>query len=107
MVQDGGRNRSLNPRPVPDLGNALMHRWTRDSPITYVEQMNKPMFILHGENDPRVKKEESERIVEKLKEKDVHVEYLFFDDEGHGFSKKENEMDANKRIRYFLDNVID
>jgi dipeptidyl aminopeptidase/acylaminoacyl peptidase len=84
-----------------------MHRWTRDSPITYVEQMNKPMFILHGENDPRVKKEESERIVEKLKEKDVHVEYLFFDDEGHGFSKKENEMEANKRIRYFLDNVID
>jgi dipeptidyl aminopeptidase/acylaminoacyl peptidase len=79
----------------------------RDSPITYVEQMNKPMFILHGENDPRVKKEESERIVEKLKEKDVHVEYLFFDDEGHGFSKKENEMEANKRIRSFLDNVID
>ncbi|MEL3973189.1 S9 family peptidase [Rossellomorea oryzaecorticis] len=79
----------------------------RDSPITYVEQMNKPMCILHGENDPRVKKEESERIVDKLKEKGVYVEYLLFDDEGHGFSKKANEMEAYTRIRSFLDTVID
>jgi acetyl esterase/lipase len=77
------------------------------SPITYVEQMNKPMFILHGKNDPRVKTEESERIAEKMKEKGIHAEYLHFEDEGHGFSKKNNEMEANKRIRLFLDRIFE
>jgi dipeptidyl aminopeptidase/acylaminoacyl peptidase len=78
----------------------------KDSPITYAEQMDKPMFILHGRNDPRVKKEESDRIAENLKDKGVRVEYLLFDDEGHGFSKKKNEMEAYKRIRTFLDTII-
>ncbi|XXM72550.1 prolyl oligopeptidase family serine peptidase [Lysinibacillus sphaericus] len=77
------------------------------SPITYVEQMNKPMFILHGKNDPRVKTEESERIAEKMKEKEIFFEYLYFEDEGHGFSKKKNEMEANKRIRIFLDRIFE
>lgn len=75
------------------------------SPITYVDQMSKPMFILHGKNDPRVKTEESERIVGKMKEKGISAEYLLFEDEGHGFSKKKNEMEANKRIRLFLDRI--
>ncbi|WP_175989436.1 S9 family peptidase [Bacillus sp. Marseille-Q1617] len=78
----------------------------KDSPITYIDHMNKPMFIIHGENDPRVKKEESERIVDSLKEKGIDVEYLLFDDEGHGFSKKKNEMEAYRRIRTFLANSI-
>jgi dipeptidyl aminopeptidase/acylaminoacyl peptidase len=79
----------------------------KDSPMTYVDDMSKPMFVLHGKNDPRVKTEESGRIVGTLKEKGVYVEYLLFDDEGHGFSKKDNEMDAYQRIRSFLDSVIE
>lgn len=79
----------------------------RDSPITYIDNMNSPMFIIHGENDPRVKTEESERIVSELKKKGVPVEYLVFHDEGHGFSKKKNEMRANKEIRKFLDGLVE
>ncbi|MBN8192901.1 S9 family peptidase [Bacillus sp. NTK074B] len=79
----------------------------RDSPITYIDHMNSPMFIIHGENDPRVKTEESERIVYELKNKGVAVEYLVFHDEGHGFSKKKNEMVANKEIRRFLDGLVE
>lgn len=79
----------------------------RDSPITYIDHMNSPMFIIHGENDPRVKTEESERIVSELKKKGVPVEYLVFHDEGHGFSKKKNEMRANKEIRKFLDGLVE
>ncbi|MCA1055754.1 alpha/beta fold hydrolase [Rossellomorea aquimaris] len=77
-----------------------------ESPITYLDGMDKPMFIIHGQNDPRVKTEESERIVNSLKGKGVRVEYLLFDDEGHGFSKKKNEMEANKRIKAFLDSLV-
>ncbi|MDX8342375.1 alpha/beta fold hydrolase [Rossellomorea sp. YZS02] len=79
----------------------------RDSPITYIDHMNSPMFIIHGENDPRVKTEESERIVNELKNKGVAVEYLVFHDEGHGFSKKKNEMRANEEIRRFLDGLVE
>ncbi|WP_044338794.1 S9 family peptidase [Rossellomorea aquimaris] len=78
----------------------------RDSPITYIHHMNAPMFIIHGQNDPRVKTEESERIVNHLKEKGIDVRYLLFEDEGHGFSKKRNEMKAYKEIRGFLDGLV-
>nr|WP_263628237.1 prolyl oligopeptidase family serine peptidase [Rossellomorea aquimaris] len=79
----------------------------RDSPITYIDHMNSPMFIVHGENDPRVKTEESERIVDQLTKKGIPVEYLLFSDEGHGFTKKKNEMQAYKAIRTFLDGLVE
>ncbi|UXH46188.1 alpha/beta fold hydrolase [Rossellomorea vietnamensis] len=77
----------------------------RDSPITYIDHMNSPMFIIHGENDPRVKTEESERIIEHLNQRGIDVNYLTFNDEGHGFSKKQNEMKACREIRGFLDRI--
>ncbi|MFI8684940.1 S9 family peptidase [Rossellomorea sp. NPDC077527] len=79
----------------------------RDSPITYIDHMNSPMFIVHGENDPRVKTEESARIVDQLTKKGIPVEYLLFSDEGHGFTKKKNEMQAYKAIRTFLDGLVE
>ncbi|BCB02587.1 S9 family peptidase [Bacillus sp. KH172YL63] len=78
----------------------------RDSPITYIEQMNAPMFIIHGQNDPRVKTEESEQIMHHLNKKGIDVEYLLFEDEGHGFLKKQNEIKAYEGIRAFLDKLI-
>jgi dipeptidyl aminopeptidase/acylaminoacyl peptidase len=79
----------------------------RDSPITYVDRINSPMFIIHGKNDPRVKSEESERIVDQLTKKGIAAEYLLFEDEGHGFSKKRNEMQAYKEIHRFLDGLVE
>ncbi|MGE6753767.1 S9 family peptidase [Rossellomorea sp. NPDC071047] len=102
---------------VPDSWKPLMNqlvgnpdkdydKLVRDSPITYVDHMNSPMFIIHGQNDPRVKIEESERIMSQLKEKGLDVKYLLFEDEGHGFSKKRNEIIAYKEIRAFLDRQV-
>jgi dipeptidyl aminopeptidase/acylaminoacyl peptidase len=101
---------------VPASWRPLMHQMVgnperdhdklvRDSPITYVDGMNSPMFIIHGKNDPRVKIEESECIVDHLKREGIDVEFLMFEDEGHGFSKKRNEMNAYREIRSFVDRL--
>jgi len=73
------------------------------SPLFHAEQIRKPMMVLQGANDPRVLKAESDEIVEAVKENNVPVEYVVFDDEGHGFTKKENEIEAYGKILDFLD----
>ena len=78
-------------------------RFIRDSPITYLDGMTKPMLVIQGAKDPRVVKEESDQIVAKLKEKGREVEYLVLDDEGHGFSKKENEIKVYSMMIEFMD----
>ena len=97
-------------KPLMDqlVGNPERHhdKLVRDSPITYVEHMNTPMFIIHGQNDPRVKTQESEQILNQLKKKGIDVGYLLFTDEGHEFSKKRNEMRAYKEIHGFLEKLI-
>jgi dipeptidyl aminopeptidase/acylaminoacyl peptidase len=79
---------------------------TADSPITYLDQMIKPMLVIQGANDPRVVKAESDQIVDALKSKGVDVEYMVLENEGHGFSKKENEMKVYRKGLEFLDRFI-
>jgi dipeptidyl aminopeptidase/acylaminoacyl peptidase len=61
---------------------------------------------MHGENDPRVPVEEAEQIAEKVAEQSVPVEKLIFEDEGHGFSKLENRIEAYSRMVEFLDEHV-
>ncbi|WP_255357882.1 S9 family peptidase [Geomicrobium sp. JCM 19037] len=77
-------------------------RFTRDSPITYLSSMTKPMLVVQGANDPRVVQEESDQIVEALRAQGSELDYLVLDDEGHGFSKKKNEINVTKKINEFL-----
>ena len=60
------------------------------SPLTNADKVKKPMLVVHGANDPRVPLSEAEQLVEILAGKDVPVWYLVANDEGHGFSKKQN-----------------
>lgn len=60
------------------------------SPLNQVAQMNKPLFVIQGANDPRVPQSESEQIVRALRAAGQQVWYLLARDEGHGFKKKEN-----------------
>ncbi|WP_247002486.1 S9 family peptidase [Halosolutus gelatinilyticus] len=76
------------------------------SPINNVERIEAPLFVLHGANDPRVPVGEAEQIVEKVDEQGVPVRKLIFDDEGHGFSKLENRIEAYSAIADFLDEHI-
>lgn len=73
------------------------------SPLFHAEKITKPLMVLQGANDPRVLKVESDEIVEAVKENNVPVEYIVFDDEGHGFVKKENEIKGYQAILEFLD----
>lgn len=60
------------------------------SPLTHAEKIQNPMLVVHGANDPRVPLSEAEQLVETLEDKEVPVWYLVANDEGHGFSKKQN-----------------
>lgn len=60
-------------------------------------------MVIQGANDPRVIKPESDEIVEAVRKNKVDVEYIVFDDEGHGFSKKKNQSEASAKILAFLD----
>lgn len=62
------------------------------SPITFVNQIVKPLLIAQGANDPRVKQAESEQIVDKMQKNNIPVTYVLFPDEGHGFRRPENRL---------------
>lgn len=72
------------------------------SPITHIDKVRCPMLVVQGTNDPRVPKEESDQVVERLRARGVPVEYMVFDDEGHGFTKRVNSDKAHARIVDFL-----
>ncbi|KAB1189094.1 MULTISPECIES: S9 family peptidase [Haloferax] len=75
------------------------------SPLNNVEKIRAPLFVLHGENDPRVPVSEAHQLVEEAR-KHAHVRELIFEDEGHGFSKLENRIDAYTQIADFLDEYV-
>ena len=72
------------------------------SPINKVDRITAPLMVLQGANDPRVKKHESDQIVEALRARGVPVEYIVKEDEGHGFVKPENRMDVYRAVEQFL-----
>jgi len=78
-------------------------RLHRISPLFHAENIQKPLMVLQGANDPRVLKQESDEIVEAVKKNGVPVEYVLFDDEGHGFRRKENRIKGYQAILVFLD----
>lgn len=76
------------------------------SPLFHADKITKPLIVLQGANDPRVIKPESDEIVDAIKKKNGVVEYVIFDNEGHGFTKKVNEIRGNKAILDFLDKYL-
>ena len=76
------------------------------SPTNNIENIAAPLFVLHGENDPRVPVGEAEQIVEDAREQGVPVRKLIFPDEGHGFSKLENRIEAYSAVVDFLDEHV-
>lgn len=76
------------------------------SPITFIKQIKAPLLVLHGNNDIRVPKEESEQVVALVQAQHGTVEVHFYPNEGHGFSKRENQIDALERTVSFLDRYL-
>ncbi len=76
------------------------------SPITHIDRMRAPLFIIHGANDPRVPLSEAEQIHDALTSRGVRAELLVYDDEGHGLAKLANRIDAYPRVVAFLAEVL-
>ena len=76
------------------------------SPLFHAKEIRMPLMVIQGANDPRVIKPESDEIVDAVKKNNVAVEYVVFDDEGHGFSKKKNQAEANAKVLQFLDKYL-
>ena len=81
-------------------------RLQRISPLFHAQNITKPLMVLQGANDPRVLQVESDEIVAAVKANGVPVEYVIFDDEGHGFVKKENQIKGYGQILEFLDKYL-
>jgi len=73
------------------------------SPINSLNKIDCPLMVVQGALDPRVVKAESDQVVETLKKHGREVEYLVFDDEGHGFLKQDNELKAYTSAASFLE----
>ncbi|HEY0514601.1 MAG TPA: prolyl oligopeptidase family serine peptidase [Thermoanaerobaculia bacterium] len=76
------------------------------SPLFHADQIERPLIVLQGENDPRVLKAESAEIVDAVKKKGVPVEFLLFPNEGHGFARKDTQEKAYQATLVFLDKYL-
>jgi dipeptidyl aminopeptidase/acylaminoacyl peptidase len=104
-------------KTAPPTWRRLMAQWIGDpdteadfmmerSPITYADQIVTPLFVIQGANDPRVVKNESDQIVERLRARGVEVKYDVYEDEGHGFTRRVNELKAMGDTAAFFEKYL-
>ncbi len=72
------------------------------SPINFVDQVKAPLLLLAGGNDPRCPKSEAQQVVDAIKKRGGTAEYKVYENEGHGFARVENQIDAYQRVADFL-----
>ena len=72
------------------------------SPLFFVDNIEIPMLVAQGANDPRVKQAEAEQVVAAMREKGIDYEYMLFEDEGHGFARPENRLKFYATAERFL-----
>ena len=86
-----------------DLGDPdVVADLERRSPLTYAGQISAPLLVVQGANDPRVPRAEADQIVKAARENGAEVRYEVFEDEGHGFTNRENDIKAHTVIVEFL-----
>jgi dipeptidyl aminopeptidase/acylaminoacyl peptidase len=90
------------------LGNPVKNKqiYAASSPITYMKNVTAPLLVLQGDNDPVVTKDQAEKVVDLLKKSGRTVEAHFYPGEGHGFDKREDQIDALERTVAWLDKYL-
>lgn len=83
----------------PEKDAAMLEAY---SPNLNADKIKAPLFIAQGANDPRVKKSESDQMVEAMQARGVEVEYMVKDNEGHGFRNEENRFEFYEAMEKFL-----
>ena len=76
------------------------------SPLFKAHQVIRPLLIAQGANDPRVKQAESDQMVAEMRKHNKAVEYLLFEDEGHGFAIPENRLKFFAATERFLSQYL-
>ncbi|MEO8612620.1 MAG: prolyl oligopeptidase family serine peptidase [Chloroflexota bacterium] len=102
---------------VPPFWQRMMRDWVGDptddremlierSPITYVDDVRVPMLIIQGAKDPRVVKSESDQMVERLKARGQDVRYYVDEEEGHGATRRVNQLKWWKMVANYLEEYL-
>ncbi|MGA8867318.1 MAG: S9 family peptidase [Candidatus Sulfotelmatobacter sp.] len=72
------------------------------SPINFIDRIEAPLLLLAGGHDPRCPKSETQQVVEAIRKRGGTVDYKIYENEGHGFARVDNQIDAYQRVADFL-----
>ncbi|MFF8764211.1 S9 family peptidase [Nocardiopsis dassonvillei] len=72
------------------------------SPISRVDDITAPVLLIHGANDVRVHRRNSDRVVDALRSRGAEVEYLLNETEGHWFTNPDSNIELYGRLERFL-----
>ena len=89
---------------LANMGDPVKNKalWEDRSPINFVDRIKAPLLILAGAHDPRCPQEEAKQVAEAVKKQGGTAELKVYENEGHGFARVENQIDAYKRVADFL-----
>lgn len=90
------------------MGDPLKNKalWEDRSPINFVDRIKAPLLLLAGGNDPRCPKSEAEQVADAVRKRGGVVDLKIYDNEGHGFARVENQIDAYTRVADFLKKYV-
>jgi len=94
----------LQQSDLATMGDVVKNKalYEERSPIDFIDQIKAPLLLLAGGHDPRCPKSETQQVVEAIKKRGGTVEYKIYENEGHGFARVENQIDAYRRVADFL-----
>jgi dipeptidyl aminopeptidase/acylaminoacyl peptidase len=94
----------LQQSDLATMGDVVKNKalYEDSSPINFIDQIKAPLLLLAGGHDPRCPKSETQQVVDAIKKRGGTVEYKIYENEGHGFARVENQIDAYQRVADFL-----
>jgi len=98
----------LRENDLATMGDPVKNKdlWTDRSPINFVDRIKVPVLLLAGGNDPRCPKSEAQQVADAIKKHGGTAELKIYENEGHGFARVENQIDAYTRVAEFLKKYV-
>ncbi len=98
----------LHEYDLATMGDPVKNKslWEDRSPINFIDRIKAPVLLLAGGNDPRCPKSEAQQVADAIKKRGGSVELKIYDNEGHGFARVENQIDAYTRVADFLKKYV-
>ncbi len=95
---------SLREYDLATMGDPVKNKalYEDRSPINFVDQIKVPILLLAGGNDPRCPASEAQQVADAVKKRGGVAQLKIYKDEGHGFARVENQIDAYQRVSDFL-----